>query len=262
MELTRTGIPAIMNLPYYLEKIKYRTPTDPAGNFSDRFGTGFWGFMEDLEQGRTFSIVQASVHEMVPPVNLVVSYPVVELLHDFPADFETPLLVDVGGGTGSDLRLCQRALPPPYNTNAKLILQDLPSVIEDAQRKLFLTNIIPMAHDFFTPQPIKGARAYFMNHVLHDWPDAEVCKILMNLRPAMKPGFSKLLLGENEMREERVSTITAALDLCMMALFSAKERTMRDWEVVLGSAGFRIVKVWRDMNTIIEAEAVEGWESG
>ncbi|KAG6354382.1 hypothetical protein INS49_004399 [Diaporthe citri] len=30
-------------------------------------------------------------------------------------------------------------------------------------------------HDFFTPQPVKGARAYFTRSVLHDWPDEQSC---------------------------------------------------------------------------------------
>jgi hypothetical protein len=28
------------------------------------------------------------------------------------------------------------------------------------------------AHDFFTAQPVKGARAYYFRHVFQDWPDA------------------------------------------------------------------------------------------
>lgn len=51
-------------------------------------------------------------------------------------------------------------------------------------------------HDFFTPQPIKGARAYFMRSVLHDWPDEQCRKILGHLKDAMDPGYSKILISD------------------------------------------------------------------
>lgn len=35
-----------------------------------------------------------------------------------------------------------------------------------------------------------------MHSVLHDWPDEQCRKILENLAPAMKRGFSKLLINE------------------------------------------------------------------
>jgi len=37
-------------------------------------------------------------------------------------------------------------------------------------------------HDFFEPQPIQGARVYFVRVVLHDWDDDHATKILKNLR--------------------------------------------------------------------------------
>jgi len=37
-------------------------------------------------------------------------------------------------------------------------------------------------HDFFEPQPIQGARVYFVRVVLHDWDDDHAIKILKNLR--------------------------------------------------------------------------------
>lgn len=46
----------------------------------------------------------------------------------------------------------------------------------------------------------------------------------------------------------------AALDLEMMAIFGAKERSRAEWEEVLGSAGFGIVKIWGTDFTVIEAE--------
>lgn len=50
-----------------------------------------------------------------------------------------------------------------------------------------------MEHDFFTPQPVKGADAYFFRLIFHDWPDQECVEILRNLVPALKNGASILI---------------------------------------------------------------------
>lgn len=53
-----------------------------------------------------------------------------------------------------------------------------------------------MANDFFTPQPLKGAKAYYLRQVLHDCPTEQCKQILSNLKAAMKPGYSRILLNE------------------------------------------------------------------
>lgn len=71
------------------------------------------------------------------------------------------LLVDIGGGTGHDLKLFRRHLP---DAKGKLILQDLEGVISriDTDGDLEAT-----VHDFFTPQPIKGMKSQsHMSYVL------------------------------------------------------------------------------------------------
>ena len=50
-----------------------------------------------------------------------------------------------------------------------------------------------MQHDFFKPQPVKNADAYFFRLIFHDWPDQECIKILRNHVPAMKKGASILV---------------------------------------------------------------------
>ena len=62
-----------------------------------------------------------------------------------------PLVVDVGGGKGHDLEKLRSTYPnlPP----GSLVLQDQASVVEAASLHGSITT---MAHDFFTPQPVKG----------------------------------------------------------------------------------------------------------
>jgi len=118
-----------------------------------------------------------------------------------------------------------------------------------------------MPHNFFEPQPVRHARAYYLHSVLHDWPDANALQILENLKPAMKHGYSKLLLNEIVVLD-RISTSSpqvTSFDLAMMGLCAAQERTELMWRTLLGRAGFKVIKIWTSeaaVESIIEAEIV------
>lgn len=64
-----------------------------------------------------------------------------------PAD---PVLVDVGGGNGSQCAGLRKAWP---DMPGKMILQDKPQVLEKA---LEVEGLEKMGHDFLTEQPVKG----------------------------------------------------------------------------------------------------------
>ena len=61
------------------------------------------------------------------------------------------LMVDVAGGRGHYLETFRQRFP---NAKGRLILQDLPHVIDDFPD--LDPRIEGMAHDMFLPQPIKG----------------------------------------------------------------------------------------------------------
>ena len=116
-----------------------------------------------------------------------------------------------------------------------------------------------MPHDFFTPQPVHGARAYYLHSVLHDWPDLNASQILDNLRPALKKGYSKLLINELVVLDTISSSSpqVTSFDLAMLGLCAAHERTESMWRALLEQAGFHVVKVWTNdasVESIIEAE--------
>ena len=96
-----------------------------------------------------------------------------------------------------------------------------------------------------------------MHHVLHDWTDEPARKILEMLKPAMKLGYSTLLVHDYVLPESHVNPQATAYDLSLMVMVSALERTESMWQALLESAGFKIVKIWASplMTTcIIEAE--------
>ena len=140
----------------------------------------------------------------------------------------------------------------------KLILQDLPAVIADV--KGIDPAIQLVSHDFLAEQPVKGARAYFMHSIMHDWPDDICKKILGRLVEAMRPGYSKILIFENLIPNTGAHWEAIAGDLLMMMQLSALERTEDQWrQLVEGSGlGLRIARFWSskrpDCQTVIECE--------
>ncbi|MCJ1390641.1 hypothetical protein MMC18_003502 [Xylographa bjoerkii] len=166
-------------------------------------------------------------------------------------DDDATLLVDIGGGEGKDAESFRAKFP---DVPGRVILQDLTDVIKNIEE---LDHRVTRAgYDFFTPQPIKDARAYYFRNIFHNWPDDDCLKILKNTASAMKKGYSKLLLFEWIIPEKDVPLFPALLDINLMALLSGMERTEVQWRKLLDSAGFEIVKFWKttpDTEGMIEA---------
>ena len=150
---------------------------------------------------------------------------------------DTPLLVDIAGGEGHDIQEFSRAFP---SAPGSLVLQDLPPVIDNI--KSLDSNIIRQPYDFFTEQPVKGARAYYMRYIFHDWPDERCVEIMKRIAEAMVRGYSKLLIFEWVLKPKGVPLYPALLDVNMMALLNGRERTEEEWRGLLGRAGLRVVR--------------------
>ena len=169
-------------------------------------------------------------------------YPVTEKL--VVSDPSSTVLVDVGGGLGHDLIALKEKFPA---LQGKLVVQDIPVVIDDV--KDLPAGVEAMGYDFFQPQPVKGAKAYYLRTVLHDWPDKEALQILSIVKSAMAPD-SVLLINENALPETNVPLHPAKLDLSMMALFASLDRTGSQFESLLDRAGFNVVKVWKPAEVV------------
>ena len=57
----------------------------------------------------------------------------------------------------------------------------------------FDSSLFSTEHDFFKPQPIRGAAAYLLKSIIHDWSDPYASQILKRLREAAEP-HTKLLI--------------------------------------------------------------------
>ena len=145
------------------------------------------------------------------------------------------LIVDIGGGVGHDLAAFRSQFPI---LAGKLIVHDSPVVVESIQS--LPNGLEAMKYDFFAPQPIKGAKAYYLRTVLYDWPDKQALEILQHIKFAMTED-SILLINENVLSETQAYLYPAKLDLSMMALFSSLERTRSQFQSLLEQAGFHIL---------------------
>lgn len=122
------------------------------------------------------------------------------------------------------------------------------------------SSIERMPFDFLEEQPVKGARAYFMHSIMHDWPNDVCKKILARLVAAMKPGYSKILVFEVVIPRTKAYWEATAGDILMMTQLSALERTEDDWyELIEGSnLGLKISEFWKtaqsDVENLIEVE--------
>ncbi|OJJ02334.1 hypothetical protein ASPVEDRAFT_83842 [Aspergillus versicolor CBS 583.65] len=162
----------------------------------------------------------------------------------------TVLMVDVGGGDGHDILDFNSKFP----NSGRLVLEDLGVVTEGIRE--FDKSIEKISYDFFTEQPVKGARVYFYHHIFHDWSDDYCHKILQRVAAAMTPGYSKLLINEMLVPEQGATKYQAQSDIAMMAFGGGMERTKSQWRTLLGTAGFQIVEFWEPADEgdgIIEA---------
>ncbi|KAJ5131069.1 O-methyltransferase family 2 [Penicillium bovifimosum] len=246
----------VLALPAQLKKDSYANPSNGKDcAFQRGFNTDlhFFEFMKaNPEIASQFNNHMSAYHQGRPSWMDVGFYNVPSLFPN--VEQNDVLLVDVGGSMGHDLSEFRRKW---RDAPGRLVLQDLPEVIAQAKIMQLHWSIEAMEHDFFTEQPIKGARAYYMHSVLHDWTDDHCRKILTGLVGAMKRGYSKVLINENVIPDTNAYWETTSLDLIMMADFASTERTEAHWHRLVESAGLKITKIWsaqKGVESLIECE--------
>ncbi|KAI5860697.1 putative O-methyltransferase [Durotheca rogersii] len=250
--------PSFRGLPEYLKSIKYALPTklnDGLFQAAHKTELPFFAWLHQnppyLQIFSSYIVAyRAGKPSWVDPGFYPVSERLTEGFNDQSGDGGV-FLVDVGGGRGHDLLELKDKHP---SLPGKLILQDQPDVISTVVGQDVSEAT---AHDFFTPQPVKDARAHYLRSVFHDWDEDYCVKILQQLRPALKPGYSRLLINEIIVPDRNAAWPATSMDQLVFVLGAMRERTQADWENMLRRAGFKIVHVYSyDMvaESLIEAE--------
>ncbi|KAJ5943728.1 hypothetical protein N7516_003896 [Penicillium verrucosum] len=248
------GMPTLAKVPEFLRRQDHRNPqgatTGPL-QFTEKIDESIWAWLpqnpEKLDYCNTFMEGDRGARP-----GWLEWFPVEErLLCDANPDAET-LMVDVAGGRGHDLAGFLARYP---DAPGRLVLEDLPHVLGEST--IDAERIEKQAFDLFKPQPIHGARIYYMKFILHDWSDEENHVILTKLAGAMKQGYSKLIIEEFVLADRDGAMLPAMWDWEMMIFCNSMERSKSHWTRLLGEAGFRVIKFWAppgDGQGIIEAE--------
>jgi O-methyltransferase domain len=153
----------------------------------------------------------------------------VERLAGFEWNGET--VVDVGGGNGSFLLELFARRP-----GLRGIVYDLPETVRD-EAQLAAAGIEFVGGSFFERVP-KGD-VYVLGTILHDWPDDQAAAILETIR-RHAPQAAHVLILDAVVQLGNEPHGAKWLDLLMLALFGARERTEPEWRALVEGAGLRI----------------------
>ncbi|KAL4951891.1 S-adenosyl-L-methionine-dependent methyltransferase [Aspergillus filifer] len=250
----------LSDIPQFLKETSYANPTDYHNglfqyNMKTKLGLFEWraGNKEAMDDFNMFMTIQRTRGQQWCETFDIKR----RIFEGVEIDPAKPLLVDIAGGFGQDLRLFKAALQKGGHAVSKgqLVLQDQAHVISNVPSDMHDPDFSYLPHDFFTPQPIKGARIYTLKGVIHDWTEVKALQILRNTASALEKGYSKLWILDGVVPDTGADKIMAGLDIGMMALFGACERTREQWGTLLRDAGLKIesVSTGKDGFGLIEA---------
>ena len=82
-----------------------------------------------------------------------------------------------------------------------------------------------------------------MRNIMHDYTDEKCIEILRNIMPAMGSD-SVILIDEIVMPDKSAHWHATALDICVMTMLAGRERTLKQWQTLLDSAGMEITGIY------------------
>lgn len=157
-------------------------------------------------------------------------------------------MVDLGGATGAlAVSACVRY------PQIRCTVVDLPDVVAAAtkhftkapycQHLAVLNRISWDSVDFFRcPESVPKGDLFLLSRVLHDWDDETCIQILKVVRSKLNPGGS-VLIAEKLVDDSAVAPSDALLqDLNMLVQTQGRERSLCEYQGLLGLAGFSEAK--------------------
>ncbi|KAL8825081.1 MAG: hypothetical protein Q9191_004631, partial [Dirinaria sp. TL-2023a] len=248
--------PVWNKLPAYLATHNYQNPThamDVAFHAAHNTNYNFIQFLATKpDLNRSLQTYLSGFNEGL--INWMDFYPVEKkLVAGARQDPDAIMFVDIGGGMGYETVALKKRFP---HLPGRCVVQDLPNNIQGQE---LAAGVETMAHDYFTPQPLKGARVYYLRYILQNWDSVHCGQILRHIRNAMNPSYSTILINQWVMPTQHATSFAAHEDLNMMATFGATQRTEQQMRVMLERAGLRLAHIWRpaaDLQSECIVEAV------
>ncbi|CAG9950381.1 unnamed protein product, partial [Clonostachys rosea f. rosea IK726] len=232
-----TASPPAQSLPDFLEQIGYTNPVAETHTaFKLAFNTdlnAYAWFGQNPTQLNHFNTYMALRRN--PDSTWLSVYPVAEEAAAWPS--EKPLYVNIGGGVGHQCAQFREKYP---DLPGRIVLQDLPHSVAQA---LPTPGVENMAHNILEPQPVVGAKFYYLRAVLHNHPPHTIRLVVENIKAAMGPD-SVLLIDEMVFPEKEVNFNTASIDMTMLSVFASMERTEAQWRLVFEDVGLELVRTY------------------
>ena len=165
---------------------------------------------------------------------------------------EAKLIADIGGGNGAALRAILAQEP-----QSRGILFDRPDVVANLSRAQLMNGRIAAEGGDFLDRVPEGADHYLLIRGLHDWDDANCCRILTRCREAMG-ARDVLVIGEEllEPNPERGNATAYLIDTHMMTMFGqARARTEDEFKSLLSDSQFALSRIIPTSSSVSLLEA-------
>lgn len=146
-------------------------------------------------------------------------------------------LVDIGAGQGNLLTAILE-----HTESTRGILFDLPEVVRQAPAlltELGLSDRCTVESGSFFESVPKGADAYILKHIVHDWSDPDAERLLRTIHAAMTPDAT-LLIIEILLPTHHRPHAGKFIDLEMLVNAGGRERTESEYRNLLTRTGFTL----------------------
>jgi O-methyltransferase domain len=125
-----------------------------------------------------------------------------------------------------------------------IVFDTPPTIVRAKQRRgndVWGRRCSYVAGGFFESVP-KGADAYLLCGVVHDWNDDRCTIILGNCRRAMTQN-GRLLLVDTVVPDTNSRSFSKLLDLNMLVMTGGRERTKLEFEALLDAADYKLTRI-------------------
>ncbi|MFE9312435.1 methyltransferase [Streptomyces sp. NPDC088353] len=148
-------------------------------------------------------------------------------------------VVDVIAGRGNLLAGILEQAP-----NAKGVLYDSEVATVDSPALFEAAGVadrLTIEHGGYLDKLPTGGDAYVFKHIIHDFSEADAVTALRNAREAIAPD-GRLLVIEYVIPENNEKHLGHTIDLWLMLMLGAQERTLAEYSELFAKAGFRLTR--------------------